>query len=482
MITNLLMIAMLVTVVIVYFMNNPLGHDRRYRWRCFFNWFPLGLTYAFLYMGRYNLTVSKMALGDLMSKEDFGAIFAAGSITYAFAFLVNGPLTDKLGGRKVMLISALGTALMNFLMGLEIYMVLTQGWKIQLGWTFSILYSLNMYFQSFGATSIVKVNANWFHVKERGVFGGIFGMLIAMGIFLAFDWGDIITKATLAVADPNSNPISIALRSLLLTEGATVNGSWWIFYIPTIVLLIFFIIDYFIVRDTPAQAGLPNIETADASSGEDDKPIPTMELLKRILTNRVIIIICLIQVCSGVLRQGLMHWFPIYMDEVNKAMAVPITFFKDNWGFLLMIAGVTGSMLAGVISDKLFGSRRGPVAALLYFITLLASIIMVFTMGSYYVLGAMAVLGSVAIIGVHGMLAGTATMDFGGKKAAGTATGIVDGFVYLGTGLQSLALGYITSWNWNFWPVFLIPFGIIGLGFSIMIWKAYPQARKGGGH
>ena len=50
-------------------------HSNAFRIRRFINWFPMGLTYAFLYMGRYNLTVSKNALGDLMTKSDFGIIF-----------------------------------------------------------------------------------------------------------------------------------------------------------------------------------------------------------------------------------------------------------------------------------------------------------------------------------------------------------------------------------------------------------------------
>jgi len=43
------------------------------------------------------------------------------------------------------------------------------------------------------------------------------------------------------------------------------------------------------------------------------------------------------------------------------------------------------------------------------------------------------------------MLSGTATMDFGGRKGAATAVGLIDGFVYLGTGVQSISLGFITS-------------------------------------
>jgi hypothetical protein len=58
----------------------------------------------------------------------------------------------------------------------------------------AILYSLDMYFQSFGAVSIVKVNAAWFHVRERGVQGGVFGILISLGIYFGYDWSRAIAK------------------------------------------------------------------------------------------------------------------------------------------------------------------------------------------------------------------------------------------------------------------------------------------------
>ena len=50
----------------------------------------------------------------------------------------------------------------------------------------AIVWGLNGYFQSFGALSIVKVNAQWFHVRERGTFAGVFGVLIRLGLLLAF--------------------------------------------------------------------------------------------------------------------------------------------------------------------------------------------------------------------------------------------------------------------------------------------------------
>ena len=37
------------------------NHNATFRKRRVLNWLPLGLTYAFLYMGRYNLKISKFA-------------------------------------------------------------------------------------------------------------------------------------------------------------------------------------------------------------------------------------------------------------------------------------------------------------------------------------------------------------------------------------------------------------------------------------
>src|SRR3982750_3928032 len=135
----------------IYFYNNPLKHGPWFLSRRFINWFPLGMTYAFLYMGRYNLTVAKNALGTLMGNQDFGMIFGIGTGVYAFSFLVNGPLVDRLGGKKGILIAALGAALANIVLGVITWLVLTGRTAIPLFWPFVVIYALNMYFQSFGA-------------------------------------------------------------------------------------------------------------------------------------------------------------------------------------------------------------------------------------------------------------------------------------------------------------------------------------------
>ena len=41
----------------------PFQHSSAFRFRRLLNWLPMGFAYAFMYMGRYNLTVAKSALG-----------------------------------------------------------------------------------------------------------------------------------------------------------------------------------------------------------------------------------------------------------------------------------------------------------------------------------------------------------------------------------------------------------------------------------
>ncbi len=462
-------------VLMDIFRENPeVSHTVGFKFRRVINWLPLGLTYAFLYMARYNLTVSKIALGKAMSNEQFGIIFGAGTITYAVSFLINGPLTDRIGGKRAILIGALGAAIANIFMGIFTYGHLVKHWSLNMTLAFSILYALNMYFQSFGAVAIVKVNASWFHVRERGVFGGIFGILISLGLFFAFDWGAAVVNATKAVVDVDLNFLQVALRSILGVAGSPIDQTWWVFFVPAAILVIFAILDLFIIKDNPSGAGYEDFYTADASAGEDDKPFRLWEILKKIVTNKIILTIAFIEFCTGVLRNGIMHWYPIYL---SGPLHLPSdAFMRQHWGLILMLAGVFGGMVAGIMSDKVFGSRRGPVAGLLYGLMFFATLLMVFVVKSNLVLLAVAaVTMSFCVIGTHGVLSGTSTMDFGGKRAAGTAVGMIDGFVYLGTGVQSFALGFITTANWAWWPVFLIPFTLLGFGLAVKIWKAMPK-------
>jgi len=480
----ILILLVVVTIVIARLPKIDLGHSKSFRRRRVINWFPLGLTYALLYMGRYNLTVSKVSFESMqgadgsamMGNDAFGIIFGVGTIIYGFSFLINGPLTDRFGGRFSILTGAGGALTMNLLMGLATLSIIHKGPGHEFiinNFTvvFSILYALNMYFQSFGAVAIVKVNASWFHVRERGVFGAIFGILISLGIYFAFDWGYMIL-----------NNFGIA----------------WVFLVPAILLGIFWLIELFLVRNTPGEAGQKDFDTADASSGDDGPRLGAVKVFKLMLRNPIIMTIAVIEFCSGFLRQSIMQWFRAFAKQTDGILGLKDSFIYDNWGLLLCCAGILGGVVAGVISDHVFGSRRGPVAAWLYGVMLTGAIVLTFIYQTPIV-GLMVIVMSMAVIGVHGMLSGTASMDFGGRRNVGIAVGIIDGFVYLGTAVMSFTyaillpkeqldstgkiIGPATNPdNWSAWPIAMIPIAAIGLILALRVWHAYPQAKgkKGG--
>ena len=445
----ILILLAVVTFVLSRLPKIDLKHSSAFKKRRVMNWLPLGLTYAFLYMGRYNLTVSKSAFGDLMTKSDFGTIFFWGTIVYGTAFVLNGPLTDKFGGRIAMLVATAGSSLMNIAMGYVAQSGFHNGVVV-----FSVLYALNMYFQSFGAVAIVKVNAHWFHVRERGTFGGIFGILISLGVYFAFDWCAAILKAY-------SLP--------------------WVFYGPACILLIFLVIDFFLVKDTPGHAGHKDFETGDASWSVGEKNPPVLQIAKKMLSNPIILTIVAIEFCSGFLRNTMMHWYIIFANETG----IKDSFVPKNWGLLLCCAGILGGVFAGTLSDRIFQSRRGPVSAVLYAGMVLGGTILV-TILKTSMVGWLMVVMSMCIIGVHGMLSGTASMDFGGKKNAGIAVGLIDGFVYLGTAFESILFGIILPKGalskdpaqWILWPIAMLPMAVIGLYFCMKIWNAKPKASS----
>lgn len=452
--SNLLPIVLLLAAIGVVLARLPkvdMGHSAAFKRRRLLNWLPLGLTYAFLYFGRYNLAaiVDLLERRHLITKAQFGDIDAVGSIVYGVAFLLNGPLTDLWGGRVTLLLAAGGSAACNAVMAWAMSRAETD--PAAFTHTLLIANAVNMYFQSFGAVSIVKVNAPWFHVRERGVLGGVFGILISLGLYFAYDWA----------------------RALAQGFGFTAA-----FQVPTAVLIACFVIAAVLIRDTPSAAGFDDFNTGDATSGQTGRT-PLAEVLRGMFAQRAVLLIVAIEFCSGFLRQSVMKWYRLYAKGVGDDHS----FVYTNWGMVLCVAGILGGVFAGFISDHVFDSRRGPVASVLYGGLLAGALVAYFTLGSP-ALGWAVVFMSLCVIGVHGMLSGTASMDFGGTKNAGVVTGIIDGFVYLGTAAQAYLYGHtlpkdaaarVVS-NWTLWPGAMIPMAAVGLALCTRVWNAKPRS------
>ena len=160
------------------------------------------------------------------------------------------------------------------------------------------------------------------------------------------------------------------------------------------------------------------------------------------------------------------------------------------------------AMVAGPSAEEIYAlvdaARRGPVAALLYGVMLVSAVVLVFNYTQPWV-GWLMLLMSLAVIGVHGMLSGTASMDFGGSKNVGIAVGLIDGFVYLGTAVMSFTYVFILPKeqldaagkiigpatdpaNWKAWPLSMVPLALIGLLLAWKIRDAKPKAKTTPAH
>ena len=190
-----------------------------------------------------------------------------------------------------------------------------------------MLYAINMYFQSYGAMSIIKVKAYWFHVRERGIFGAIFGTLISFGIYFAFDWGASIIAMTRANPTAPSGWLQELLRKLFVPVGSAVNATWAVFFVPAAILIVWVLLDLWLIKDTPEDAGFPHLDTCDASSGQMHVEFSVFDLLKKIFASRVMILIALIELTSGVFRYSMTEW---YASLPRKRARSPPHFFSST--------------------------------------------------------------------------------------------------------------------------------------------------------
>ncbi len=147
------------------------------------NWGYLGLLYTSFYLCRFNLSVANKAISDEyhFTYSQMSRIIFTSTLVYAFGQILNGLITDRIGGKKAMLIGAAGTIVMNILFGAA------SVWGI-LG-LFIAIRGIDGYFQSFGAPGMTKIKTAWFAKTERGGFAGIFGFMINLGRLGIFTFG-----------------------------------------------------------------------------------------------------------------------------------------------------------------------------------------------------------------------------------------------------------------------------------------------------
>ncbi|HLL55289.1 MAG TPA: MFS transporter [Myxococcaceae bacterium] len=424
-------------------------HTTAFRIRRGQNWLTLGLTYAALYMARYNFPFANAKLSQLYgwNKAQVGAIISAATLIYGISAIFNGPIADRIGGRRAMLVGACGALVFNLAFGLGAYLGVLGTGPLLLGYLATV-WSLNMYFQSYSALALIKVNSGWFHVAERGVFSAIFGSMIQGGRALIYAIGPIVVLAL----------------------------DWqYVFFVPALIVAAMAVATFFMVRDVPEDAGLPPLDTADASSNYTGK-VDLKYVMRVVFTNPVTLTIAAAEFCTGLIRHGFEQWFPRYMQEAqNLKLDNPI--FQKG-AMAVVLAGIAGAFAAGTISDFLFKSRRPPVAFVGFFLQIVC-LGVVWRAPSVNAVIAAFVVNSFAISMVHSMLSGTASMDFGGKKAAATAAGLFDGMQYVGGSVVGVGMGWMLDrFGWGAWGPSMIGFSAIGAVLMLALWNARPKSHQ----
>ncbi len=430
-------------------LGRPL-HSPAFRRRRALNWLVLGTTYATMYMGRYNLSFVNLKLSERFGwdKTQIGTIITAALTIYGLSALINGPIADKIGGRRAMLIGASGAVLFNLLFGLGAYFGAGRA-GLLLAY-FTTVWSFNMYFQSYSALALIKVNSGWFHLRERGVFSAIFGSMIQGGRALIFALGGILV--------------------------ATVDWQW-VFFVPAMLMAAMALATFLFVFDKPESTGHPSFDTHDATSGDKD-PVTLAYVVKRVFTSPIPLTIAAAEFCTGFVRHGFEQWFPRYMQEAQKLPLNSPVFQKG--ALAVVCAGIAGAFIAGTVSDWWFRSRRPPVAFIGYALQVACLAVVWRAPSVDWVIYAF-VVNSCAISMVHSMLSGTASMDFGGQRAAATAAGLFDGMQYVGGSAVGIGMGYMLDrLGWSSWGPSMIGFSLVGAVLMLRLWNAAP--RSGASH
>jgi len=179
-------------------------------------------------------------------------------------------------------------------------------------------------------------------------------------------------------------------------------------------------------------------------------------------------------------RYAVLFWGPFYISEtlgtgMAESALISVSFF---------LAGPLSVLAAGYASDKLFQSRRMPYAIismlllslLLFFFNDLAAVeSKSVTAGLFFLLGFL-------IFGPDSLVSATAAVDFGTRKGASTASGMINGMGSIGAIAGGTIPGFFKdSWGWDGVFIFLAVSVLLAGLLMIPKWNALPDtAAKAG--
>lgn len=413
---------------------------KRLRWQVFLGIF---IGYAAYYFVRKNFS---FAVPDLLEKgftrAELGIAMSAISIAYGLSKFLMGNVSDRSNARYFLAVGLILSSLTMVLMGFV--PLATSSVAIMFGLLF-----VNGWVQGMGWPACGRVVVHWFSVKERATTMSVWNLAHNVGGFLV-------------------GPLTILGVELFMDWEARL-------YFPGLVAILVAIVSLFLVRDTPQSCGLPPIEaykndypkTYDKSQ---EKEFSAKDIFfKYVFNNRLLWFIAIANAFVYLVRNGIVNWAPTFLQEdkgfTSSAAAWSASFYE--------LAAIPGTILCGIMSDKLFNGRRAPVTVIYMILTFLAVFVYWVTPGSnpWIVNTALWAIGFL----IYGpvMLIGVQALDLVPKKAAGTAAGLTGLFGYfIGDLMANAALGSIVdhfSWDGGFIMIlFSCLFAVI---FTAFTWK-----------
>ena len=152
-----------------------LASQRLKFWRASTFW-VIFIGYIGYYLCRKNLSAAfpLMSLEFGYSNSELGLIAAYSEIAYAIGKFVNGPLADKVGGKRIFLIGMGGAIVFNFIFAMSSTLL-----------SFIVIWCLCRYFLSMGWGGLTKVIGNWYPPEKNGTIMGLVSITFQFGGVIA---------------------------------------------------------------------------------------------------------------------------------------------------------------------------------------------------------------------------------------------------------------------------------------------------------
>jgi OPA family sugar phosphate sensor protein UhpC-like MFS transporter len=291
---------------------------------------------------------------------------------------------------------------------------------------FAIMWTLNGWSQSMGSPPAIISLSRWYPLKIRGTFYGFFSASHNFGEGLSF----LFVAALVSAAGWQWGFFGASLAGAL---GVTLIALW--------------------LHDTPESKGLSPVEVLagektqeeydrellEKSANASDNSAETKRIQKAVLRNPGVWILALSSAFMYMSRYAINEWGMFFLQKTKG--------FGDMEAASIIavntIAGILGTVCAGLISDRLFkGDRKWP--ALTAGILEAAALALFFYGGnSWFVNITAMVLFGISIGVLISFIGGLMAVDLVPRKATGAALGIVGLASYAAAGLMNIISGVL---------------------------------------